>query len=262
MSIYIPTPEEAINLAHENKYKYHNIIKYHLRDFHNYLEQNYTGKTLAEKLYRYCYNPVVSCKNCGSPNVGFLEFTTGFRQYCSTACTGTSEANKIGREKYLSDPTRVQAQLEKSVETSLRKYGKTHWRKTEEGRLHTAQTSAKIIKERFSSSVKNRKHKKHYIYTVRALTDQVYRQYKDIIDPEHKRSFNWVIDHIFSINDGYEHGVPVEILSHWTNLKIISRKENSSKGCKSNITIEELYRLYEGANQAEPVSSTPLPCSK
>ena len=182
MTIYIPTPEEAITLVNENKYKYHNIIKYHLRDFYNYLEQNYTGKTIAEKLYRYCYNPDIKCDNCGSPDVGFLEFTTGYKKYCSRICGGNSEANKIGREKYLSDPTRVQAQLEKSVETSLRNYGKTHWGKTEAGKILLSQRCGQPIREKFRKEREGQT-RKQYTVAARHLTNVYYKEFTDKIDP-------------------------------------------------------------------------------
>ena len=50
------------------------------------------------------------------------------------------------------------------------------------------------------------------------------------------------IDHIYSIRDGYDNNVPIEIISHKNNLRLIKAEENLSKGSKSDISCEELYR--------------------
>lgn len=48
------------------------------------------------------------------------------------------------------------------------------------------------------------------------------------------------VDHKFSIRDGWNNNLPVDILSHPSNLQILEAKKNSSKGSKSSITLEEL----------------------
>ncbi|WP_455920512.1 hypothetical protein [Priestia megaterium] len=49
------------------------------------------------------------------------------------------------------------------------------------------------------------------------------------------------IDHKYSCRDGYAQGVPLSILSHPFNLRLITPSENRSKGRNSIITLEELY---------------------
>jgi hypothetical protein len=51
------------------------------------------------------------------------------------------------------------------------------------------------------------------------------------------------VDHKLSILDAWHAKLPLEIVNHPANLQIIEAKKNSSKGSKSSITIEELYRL-------------------
>lgn len=48
------------------------------------------------------------------------------------------------------------------------------------------------------------------------------------------------VDHRFSILDSFKNGLPEDIVNHPVNLQILSAKENSSKGSKSAITLEQL----------------------
>lgn len=48
------------------------------------------------------------------------------------------------------------------------------------------------------------------------------------------------VDHIYSIRDGFVNKISPLILSHPVNLRILDAKENSSKGGKSEMTLEEL----------------------
>jgi endogenous inhibitor of DNA gyrase (YacG/DUF329 family) len=59
-----------------------------------------------------------------------------------------------------------------------------------------------------------------------------------------KRSKDVHLDHIYSISEGFRNNVPPEIIGHWTNLRLISKIENSSKGTKCHKTLEQLYEDY------------------
>lgn len=48
------------------------------------------------------------------------------------------------------------------------------------------------------------------------------------------------VDHIYSVLDGFINEIAPAIISHPKNLRILEAKKNSSKGCKSEITLEEL----------------------
>lgn len=50
------------------------------------------------------------------------------------------------------------------------------------------------------------------------------------------------IDHIYSLQDGYKNNVPVDVISHKENLRLISEKENLEKGSDSLICLDELYK--------------------
>ncbi len=51
------------------------------------------------------------------------------------------------------------------------------------------------------------------------------------------------VDHIYSVLDGFRNEIAPSIISHPCNLRILEAKKNSSKGRKSEITLEELLVL-------------------
>lgn len=59
---YDLTPEDVILLFKENPTSYHVIIKHRYQAFYNQIKETQPGSTLAEKLYRYCYQVKPSCK--------------------------------------------------------------------------------------------------------------------------------------------------------------------------------------------------------
>jgi hypothetical protein len=234
---------ELIEFVRKNPTTYYRLIRHRHTELFKYVTANMPGKKFNEKLYRYCYDVDPVCLHCGSKDIGFLEFTTGYRQYCSRYCTSHSDACREGQLKFFADPNKVQIQIEKSKETQLIRYGQDHWRKTPEGRKHTSNTSAQIIKDRFPMTIGNR-NRKQYTASVRHHTNLVYEIHKDKIDPLGLRSMDLVLDHVYSVFDGFKNNVPIDVICHWTNLKLISKRDNSSKGPKSTRSLEELYESY------------------
>lgn len=53
------------------------------------------------------------------------------------------------------------------------------------------------------------------------------------------------VDHKLSVLDAWKLNLPENIVNHPANLQILEAKENSSKGCKSSISLDELYALIE-----------------
>jgi hypothetical protein len=53
------------------------------------------------------------------------------------------------------------------------------------------------------------------------------------------------VDHMFSVRDAWIANVSEEIVNHPANLQVIEAKKNSSKGCKSSITLDELLRRID-----------------
>lgn len=244
---------EILELMADNPNSYHMILKYNYTEFYQYLMSCYFGNSLKECLYRYCNPGVYKCDTCGSFDVEFLEFTTGYRKYCSRYCTSHSKSQEKAVLIYRSDKSRLAAQVAKSKQTCLEKYGVEHWLQTKEGREHVSKTSAQIIKDRFPFEINGRT-RKQYSAAARHLTNIIYDEYKDVLDPLNLRSYNWVLDHVYSVNDGFINEVPLDVLCHWTNLKLVSKSDNSSKGPKSGKSIIQLYEDY-----ASPTSSIPEP---
>lgn len=87
-----------------------------------------------------------------------------------------------------------------------------------------------------------------YRNRVNRHTNKNYRLYKDILESHGLiRSRENHIDHIFSVYEAWEKGIPAEIVGHWTNLRIIDGRLNSSKHTRSDKSVEQLYADYESA---------------
>jgi hypothetical protein len=75
-----------------------------------------------------------------------------------------------------------------------------------------------------------------------------YYHFYDINPNRLSRSRDLHLDHIYSISEGFKNNIPAEVIGHWTNLRLIPKIENSSKGAKCHKTIEELFEDYNRAN--------------
>ena len=80
---------------------------------------------------------------------------------------------------------------------------------------------------------------------VSRLTNENFRKYYEYINP-HKipRNNKFHVDHIYSVQDGFENGVSIEVMASPINLQMLQASENSRKNRHSEIALEELYNLY------------------
>lgn len=53
------------------------------------------------------------------------------------------------------------------------------------------------------------------------------------------------VDHKLSILDAWNANLPAEVVNHPVNLQILPAKENSRKGSKSSITVEQLFEMIK-----------------
>ena len=85
-----------------------------------------------------------------------------------------------------------------------------------------------------------------YYNNVRLVTNKNWYEHFHKINGEgpNRRSKDLHLDHIYSISEGFKNNIPPEIIGHWTNLRLIPKKENSSKGADCHKTIEQLYEDY------------------
>lgn len=233
--------EQLLELIKIHKSYYYSYLKTNYSQFYQLIEDNYPGNKFTEKLYNYCFPSIHTCVTCNSPDVAFIGFSEGYRKYCSRNCTSNSTAAIIGRENFYSNPTKIIARYDSMIQRNITKTGYAH-------HMHNP-----LIKERIlTKSIATRRAKyyseqigtltlKQYTNKIRYLTNIVYNQYTTTIDPLNQRSINLVVDHIFSIFDGYKNSVPVEIICHPSNLQIIDKVTNSSKHSRSDKSLDCLY---------------------
>jgi hypothetical protein len=58
------------------------------------------------------------------------------------------------------------------------------------------------------------------------------------------------LDHKYSVFEGFKNNVPIEIIGHICNLEMLRYDENTSKGEKCSITLEELKELIKKHNDS------------
>jgi hypothetical protein len=89
------------------------------------------------------------------------------------------------------------------------------------------------------------------VYTCKVWkhTEFNYRKHKEKIPKSSlDRSFEWHLDHVFSIYDGYINNVEPKIIGHYSNLQMLERVENITKSSKS---WKSLYKLIEDYRQVK-----------
>lgn len=103
-------------------------------------------------------------------------------------------------------------------------------------------------KEWQSLNPKDRTLMEEYYNAVRLVTNRSWYEHFYIINPERlQRSKDLHLDHIYSIAEGFKNGIPPEIIGHWTNLRLLPKLDNSSKGADCHKTKEQLYEDYNKA---------------
>lgn len=85
-----------------------------------------------------------------------------------------------------------------------------------------------------------------YYNLVRNLSDRNYKKHKTLINPCNFRRgrTSYHLDHIFSIKEAYENIVPVEVVSHMSNLQMLKYDVNIAKGGLSNKSLSDLFEDY------------------
>lgn len=88
-----------------------------------------------------------------------------------------------------------------------------------------------------------------YYNKVKLVTNKNWYEHFYTINPGLlQRSKDLHLDHIYSIAEGFANNIPPEIIGHWTNLRLLPKIDNSSKGAKCHKTKEQLYEDYNKAN--------------
>lgn len=133
---------------------------------------------------------------------------------------------------------------------------KTHWQRpeatkrkeqTKETLLKTACTPEAVNKmketKRKKSGLLTPEDAKNYRHYARAIRERAQMWAKDNGYKLGHQTYH--VYHKLSILDAWNANLSAEIVNHPVNLQILEAKENSRKGSKSSITLEELYNLIK-----------------
>ena len=92
-----------------------------------------------------------------------------------------------------------------------------------------------------------------YSKQVDKFTTRSWKEFKEIIDPKNLKTLDssgYHLDHVFSKSQGFKDKIPPFIVGHYTNLQILSGKDNISKGLRCWKTCKQLFEDYAAAANA------------
>lgn len=99
--------------------------------------------------------------------------------------------------------------------------------------------------EQGATPIDKRDDKKLYYDAVWTITRRNWSQHKNVIDPDNwGRTIDRVLDHNYSIHQGFINNIPPYIIGHWSNLRIITKSENSKKSYRCDKTQEQLFEDF------------------
>lgn len=107
-----------------------------------------------------------------------------------------------------------------------------------------------LNEERFDLILKNQNGYDDYKKLVRHYTEQSYKRYYEIINPEklertHGETLDgYQLDHIVSLAFSYKNNIPPEICGHYTNLRMIPYDENIKKRDKNINNFPKIFDAY------------------
>lgn len=137
----------------------------------------------------------------------------------------------------------IKNRTESVRQACLEKYGVDNYWKSEEFKkqqqIH--------FEERYKESREARTEREKYYDEVGHYTEKSWVENFYLINPGRliERSPENHLDHIYSRAEGFRNGVSPEVIGHWTNLRLISRIENSSKRDRCDKTYEQLMEDFE-----------------
>lgn len=136
----------------------------------------------------------------------------------------------------------TEEEILKRHKTNLERYGNIHPTKTPKFRKH-----ASDVRIRNGATPKDlRPLRQLYHEAVKRITKDNWNEHFDKINPEriNRAGLEFHLDHIYSIQQGFLDNIPPYIIGHWTNLRMLSSSENSSKGMRCDKTKDQLFEDY------------------
>lgn len=178
-----------------------------------------------------------SCKN----HVGWHNGNNLYCRWCSIACSSPNTI-KVCQTKANKEQMKISRE-----QTMVKRYGVVNANNVHGVKGKQSEKAFERWEEKFQGKERTYDSltKQEYKYQAMLALERTYNRHKDIIDPEGKRSLDWNVDHVYSLTDGFLNDVPIEIISHVSNLKLITRRENAAKYMRSDKTLDELYEDYK-----------------
>jgi len=164
--------------------------------------------------------------------------------------------------RYGKHPLKCDNIIQKRKDALIEKFGVDNYGKTQDHKDTQAEyynlLSEDVLNERVDRIIQTKlksglitdpelrpEFEKYYI-DVRHLSDRNYKKYKKIINPDNfsRGRTSYHLDHIFSIKDAFENNVPVEVVSHRSNLRMMKYDENIAKGGLSEKSLNSLFEDF------------------
>lgn len=145
--------------------------------------------------------------------------------------------------KYNGHPLQNATVRQKRIDTCKERYGVAYVSQNQE-------IQDKVRKTRIEKDLNNTDEFTQafndYCNIVERFTERSWRRHHDRINPTKlmRGKLNH-LDHKFSKSVGFASKIPPEIIGHWSNLELLPRSDNLTKGPNCSITLEELLESYK-----------------
>jgi hypothetical protein len=140
---------------------------------------------------------------------------------------------------YLTEETK-KLREEKKKKTFLKKYGVSNPSKSSIVRKKISDVQVK----NGATPVHLRTLRNIYYDSVRYFTNVSWRENFDKINPTRLNRSEVDLDHIYSIHQGFKDNIPPYIIGHWTNLRMLDKKINYSKGKRCDKSKIQLFEDF------------------
>jgi len=181
----------------------------------------------------YDFHPT-GCKVCGG-KTSFMGFKSGYRPYCSTACSGrdSDRIDKLKVSQLLLDNNGLNS-YDRGIQTRISNNSFEHVRKIHEDSGHWIPLDMKNDQELYYRQV----HLSHNPKLLKKLKHYSKRGHANITD-------SYQLDHKFSIFNGFKNNILPIYIGNINNLEMIKSIDNLKKGRSNSISLEILFEDFE-----------------
>jgi hypothetical protein len=195
-------------------------------------EKSYTKTATKDARYRQLSNTLKAV------TTGEQHWRTKNPKLSQVANEKFTKGHKNNKHKPLNQRNRNQKQYAlKAKETCLKKYG-----------VDNPSKHLSIRKKISNRQIENGATPKHlrqardlYYEQVRYYTEQSWKLQFDKINPTRLNRSEYDLDHIYSKQQGFRDCIPPYIIGHYTNLQMLPKKDNYSKGMRCDKTKSQLF---------------------